>query len=332
MIRPLRRFISLHAARVATSLAMGGAATLATAGEVIHHLEHVSAPGQDVCRGNGCAVNTQTYAWHATQWRRWPGTTTLPPSPGRGDRIEPVASRPAFDMPTPATAPTQSQQLRGTGVRTPIAAPARGNASTAPPRTTPSQNGIPLPDSATSVTTPAAEPSGPPIDLDELFKDEDAPPAAEPPTDPDEIPPPFDSKRSGGKKTRDPVRTLNALSAGLKAKKAPPIRSNAPSDPWQAASVRAVNGERAVSDGPSLNEPNLMSEPGDGPQLQKTPGEDLGDLPPQTQSTTDESGVLPAANWTEMSPPPPGATMAGGNPLRAGASNSGSRRSNPLRR
>ncbi len=343
MIRPLRRFIWLNAARAATSLALGGVTAPAIAGELIHQMEHVSIPPQDVCRGNGCAVNTQTYAWHATQWRRWPGTTKLLPSPGRGDRIEPVTSRPTFDMPAPAAATGRTPQLRGTGVRPPSAAPAHSNGTAGPsrPTTTPGQSGIQIPDSATGVNAPLTDPSEPPIDLDELFRDEDTPPEATPPTDtdPNDIPPPFDSKRSGRTKSRDPNRTLNALSAGLRAKQAPPVRSNPPSDPWQAAPVRAVNGEKAVSEGPVLNEPNLMSAPGDGPRLQETPTNGTSPLKPQAQNsstgnlTSDNEGVLPVANWTDVATEQPSSsTTSAGNPLRVGTSGTGSRRSNPLRR
>ncbi|MDZ4779257.1 MAG: hypothetical protein SGJ19_03285 [Planctomycetia bacterium] len=193
-----------------------------------------------------------------------------------------------------------------------------------------------MPDSATGVRAPAAEPSAPPIDLEKLFQDEDTPPTNEAPveTEPGDIPPPFDSKKSGASKKRDPNRTLSALSAGLKAKTAPVAQAKAPRDPWQAAPVRNVNGEKTTIGGPVLNEPNLMPEPADGPALQATPssaGEAFEDR--STSQLTADSAVSQVANWTETAAEPAGSEAAtGGNPLRSSSSGAGSRRSNPLRR
>jgi hypothetical protein len=197
-----------------------------------------------------------------------------------------------------------------------------------------------MPDSATGVRTPATEPSAPPVDLEKLFQDEDTPSTNDAPAEaePGDIPPPFDSKESGTLKNRDPNRTLNALSAGLKAKKAPSSQSKAPRDPWQAAPVRNVNGEKTTTGGPVLNEPNLMPEPADGPALQATPasadegfGTTSGDR--TTSQLTADSEVSQVANWTETTAETTdGEAAAGGNPLRSSSKGAGSRRSNPLRR
>jgi hypothetical protein len=174
----------------------------------------------------------------------------------------------------------------------------------------------------------------PPIDLDEILRndDEPSPPATTPaPRTPvDEIPPPFDSKRSGGAPPRDNNRTLNALTAGLNGGRAKP-QAAAPADPWKAAPVRKVNGEKSAPEGPTLNEPNLMSAPDDGPQLQATPdGDDhTSSLWTPVHGASENGDVTPVANWEETESS--GAATQGGNPLRASTGSEG-RRANPLRR
>lgn len=356
----LRRMMKLPSTRTVAALALGTVTAMASAGEIVHHPEIVATPPQNVCRGQGCAVNTASYAWHATQWRRWPGTRTVAPSPGRGDRAEPTPAKPAFDIPTPDTSgnlpPTRTPNA---GVREPrpgVAAPAAPRTApttaapkAAPPRaTTPSTPSPTLsappprttPDSATGVDTPAPTQPAPPVNLDELFGDEPAAPtdtpetetpeaetpAAEPPIE--DIPPPFDSKSSGSRKPRDPRRTLSALSAGMSGGNVA-AKPSSPPDLWKAAPVRKVTGERAVSEGPTLNEPNLMSEPGDGPQLQATPEPDLNEgaaWRPSSRAAANE--VVPTANWQEVVAE---TSSDEANPLRATGS-AGARRTNPLRR
>lgn len=325
MTQSLRRSILRHISQGAIALAVGAAGAPALAGDLTDQLNFVDTPPQNVCRGNGCAVNTESYAWHQTQWRRWPGTPTVLPSPGRGDRAEAVPPRPQFDMPAPsATSAPAGPRMQGTGVRAPrpaVAAPSTPRVATPPEAT--SDSGIPNGDEAM-----------PPINLDDILRDDaPTPPATRPETTPpaDEIPPPFDSKRSGGAPKRDANRTLNALTAGLNGGRAT-AKPSAPHDPWKAAApVRKVTGEKSAPEGPVLNEPNLMSAPDDGPQLQATPeaGEDSGALWKPVSDANLDGGVTPAANWEEadvtLSAP------SGSNPLRAAGSGDRAR-SNPLRR
>jgi hypothetical protein len=321
MKKSLRGSITRRFSHYAAVLAIGATSTSAIAGELVHQLEVVSTPPQNVCRGQGCAVNTESYAWHKTQWRRWPGTPTVLPSPGRADRAEAVPPRAQFDMPDPgpATMPA-GPRTQGTGIRTPRPAP-RTPTRAAPP-------------SATSApAVPDSNDSMPPIDLDEILRndDEPSPPATmpEPTTPVDEIPPPFDSKRSGGAPPRDNNRTLNALTAGLNGGRAKP-QAAAPADPWKAAPVRKVNGEKSAPEGPMLNEPNLMSAPDDGPQLQATPdGDNTSSLWTPVNSANEDGNVTPVANWEDSATAAP--ETAGGNPLRASTGSEG-RRANPLRR
>jgi hypothetical protein len=178
------------------------------------------------------------------------------------------------------------------------------------------------------------------VNLDELFGDEPAPPTNTPETETPEtetpadeppvedIPPPFDAKHSSSAKPRDPRRTLSALSAGLSGGNAVAQPTNPP-DLWKAAPVRKVTGERAVSEGPMLNEPNLMSAPGDGPKLHATPDPELNEgaaWRPSSGKTVQE--VVPTANWQEVVAE---TASEEANPLRA-TSSAGARRTNPLRR
>lgn len=340
MTHSLRRLIRLHSAKVATMLAMGGAAGIANGGEVIHLLEHVSTPQQNVCQGAGCAVNTQTYAWHQTQWRRWPGTTKLLPNPGRGDQIEPISARPQFNMPAPDTPASAAPALTSGGTRTPVSAPAASRRTAAPtPRaTTPDRRGSGTPpDSTTSVTPSPTEPSGPPIDLDQLFQDETTPtpPATPETTEPGDVPPPFDGQ---GAKRGDPRRTLSALSAGLKASKPPVQLPVTPIDPWQPTSVRKVNDEQSAGEGPVLKEPNLMPDPSDGRHLQVTPVDETSRQRPaagrpSASRFTVDTDVSQVANWNALDEASHVSSGdKGGNPLRSGSASGNPRRSNPLRR
>ncbi len=340
MTLPLRRFIRLPSASLATALVISGAAGIASGGEVIHVLEHVNTPQQNVCQGVGCAVNTQTYAWHQTQWRRWPGTAKLLPNPGRGDRIEPISAQPQFDMPAPAGPATSAPPVTSGGIRTPVSAPAspRRTAAPAPRSATPgSRGGAPLPPSATSATPRPSDPAGPPIDLDRLFQNETTPAPSTTPeaTEPGDIPPPFDSDAA---QRRSPVRTLSALSAGLKASKPPTRRAAAPADPWQPATVRKVNDERSAVEGPVLNEPNLMPNPADAPALRATPSFDGSEPVEQASSPASANRVMdadvsPVASWDAAAiPTEANAETVEGNPLRARGAAGTPRRSNPLRR
>jgi hypothetical protein len=172
--------------------------------------------------------------------------------------------------------------------------------------------------------------STPPINLDDILRDEPptTPTAPEVTPETDEIPPPFDSKGSGGAAPRD--RTLNALTSGLNTAK-PAAKAVAPADPWRAAPVRRTTGEKTATEGPVLNEPNLMSAPDDTAPLQATPDSsfDTSDWSPVTPSNESSEQVTMVANWDEASAS--AKDTQGGNPLRA-SNGSDSRRTNPLRR
>jgi hypothetical protein len=77
-----------------------------------------------------------------------------------------------------------------------------------------------------------------------------------------------------------------------------------------------------------LNEPNLMSAPDDGPQLEATPETNDGWRPSASVEAPGE--VIPTANWEEAAEAEPTKEVGGSNPLRSNAA--GGRKSNPLRR
>lgn len=314
------RYSLVRASRCIAVIGLGSATSMAWSNELTHQFQTVTVPPQNVCQGQGCAVNTASYAWHTTQWRRWPGTPNVLPSPGRGDRAESVPPKATFDMPAPSARTTPAgPRVQGAGIRAPRPTPAVSRP--APPAEATTESGI-----------PRGEDSLPPIDLEDILRD-DAPAqpktAPEPAPSDNEIPPPFDSKRSG-KAPRDSNRTLDALSAGLNGGRVN-HKSTTPADPWKAVPVRKVTGEKSAPEGPSLGEPNLMSAPDDGPVLQATP-DDAGDSSalwkPVGEGAID-TDVTPAANWEEAAEVV--ADVKDGNPLRASSGNDG-RRSNPLRR
>lgn len=314
------RYSLVRASRCIAAVGLASAAPMAWASDLTHQFQTVNIPQQNVCQGQGCAVNTASYAWHTTQWRRWPGTPNVLPSPGRGDRAESVPPKATFDMPAPSARTTPpGPRVQGAGIRAPRPTPAVSRPT-------------PKVDEAPESGIPSTEDSLPPVNLEDILRDDTpAQPKATPEAAPsdNEIPPPFDSKRSG-RAPRDSNRTLNALSAGLNGGRST-TKPTTTADPWKAAPVRKVTGEKSAPEGPTLGEPNLMSAPDDGPALQETPDDaaDSSALWKPVGEGAIDSDITPAANWEEATDATVDAKDA--NPLRASSGADG-RRSNPLRR
>jgi hypothetical protein len=327
------RLLARGATRYVAVLTVGASAAWAGAGEVFHQHEIVNAPPQNVCTGKGCAVNTESYAYHATQWRRWPGTRKVEPSPGRGRRVEPpVETSETLPAPTQTLPPPSVPSTQGAGARSTRPMTTPNAPTTRPPvtRATPPSTENTVPEPSTTERDNAA----PPVDLDDLFPEETTPPTGEPSTAPpvNEIPPPFDAEDSDARRTNGASRTLNALAAGLNGAKAK-SKSTASADRWQAAPLRKVRDEQQAPAGPMLNEPNLMSAPGEGPELKATPDEGMSseDGWHSTSATETHDAVVPTAAWEPADDAAPVADAGGSNPLRS-SGGTGVRKANPLRR